>query len=41
MTFIYQESGVGQAAQEAKNYYMERAYMSLERISVLRKEKTL
>jgi len=34
MTFIYQESGVGQAAQEAKNYYMERAYQSLERISV-------
>jgi geranylgeranyl diphosphate synthase, type II len=34
MTFIYQESGVSQAAQEAKNYYMEKAYQSLERISV-------
>jgi geranylgeranyl diphosphate synthase type II len=34
MTFIYQESGVGQAAQEAKNYYMERAYANLESISV-------
>jgi geranylgeranyl diphosphate synthase type II len=34
VTFIYQESGVGQAAQEAKNFYMEKAYSSLERISV-------
>jgi geranylgeranyl diphosphate synthase type II len=34
VTFIYQESGVGQAAQEAKNYYMDRAYASLDRISV-------
>jgi len=35
MTLIYQESGVGQAAQEAKNYYMEKAYANLESISVL------
>jgi geranylgeranyl diphosphate synthase type II len=34
MTLIYKESGVGQAAQEAKNYYMKKAYASLERISV-------
>jgi geranylgeranyl diphosphate synthase, type II len=34
MTFIYQQSGVGQAAQEAKNYYMDKAYASLDRISV-------
>jgi geranylgeranyl diphosphate synthase type II len=34
MTFIYQETGVGPAAQEAKNHYMERAYASLESISV-------
>jgi geranylgeranyl diphosphate synthase type II len=39
MTFIYQESGVGQAAQEAKNHYMERAHLSLERISVPEERK--
>jgi geranylgeranyl diphosphate synthase type II len=39
VTFIYHESGVGQAAQEAKNYYMDKAYASLERISVPAKSK--
>jgi geranylgeranyl diphosphate synthase type II len=39
VTFIYQESGVGQAAQEAKNYYMEKAYLSLENISVAPERK--
>jgi geranylgeranyl diphosphate synthase type II len=39
VTLIYQESGVGQAAQEAKNYYMEKAYSSLERISVPAEKK--
>jgi geranylgeranyl diphosphate synthase, type II len=34
VTNVYQESGVGQAAQEAKSYYMNKAYMSLDRISV-------
>jgi len=34
MTFIYQESGVGLAAQEAKNYYMDKAYANLQSISV-------
>jgi geranylgeranyl diphosphate synthase type II len=40
VTFIYQESGVGQAAQEAKNYYMGKAYASLESISVPGERKT-
>jgi geranylgeranyl pyrophosphate synthase len=31
---IYDETGVGRAAQEAKNFYMEKAYTSLESISV-------
>jgi len=39
VTFIYQESGVGQSAQETKNYYMDKAYASLERISVPAKSK--
>lgn len=34
VTSVYQQSGVGQAAQESKNFYMQRAYMSLDRISV-------
>jgi geranylgeranyl diphosphate synthase type II len=34
VTSIYEESGVGHAAQEAKNFYMEKAYASLENISV-------
>jgi geranylgeranyl diphosphate synthase, type II len=34
VTSIYEVSGVGRAAQEAKIFYMERAYASLERISV-------
>jgi geranylgeranyl diphosphate synthase type II len=39
VTFIYEESGVGRAAQEAKNFYMEKAYASLESISVLGERK--
>jgi len=39
VTFIYQQSGVGQSAQETKNYYMDKAYASLERISVPAKSK--
>jgi geranylgeranyl diphosphate synthase type II len=31
---IYEQSGVGRAAQEAKNFYMEKAYASLESVSV-------
>jgi geranylgeranyl diphosphate synthase type II len=34
MVTIYQESGVGEAAQDAKNFYMRKADESLERISV-------
>jgi geranylgeranyl diphosphate synthase type II len=39
VTFIYQESGVGHAAQEAKNFYMERAYASLDSIKVPAEKK--
>jgi geranylgeranyl diphosphate synthase, type II len=39
MTFIYQQSGVGRAAQEAKNYYMEKAYANLASISVPEERK--
>lgn len=34
VTSIYLESGVGRAAEEAKNFYMEKAYANLEGISV-------
>lgn len=39
MTFIYQQTGVGLAAQEAKNHYMEKAYASLDSILVATKRK--
>ena len=39
MTRIYQQAGVDRAAQDAKNYYMERAYQNLENISVSREKK--
>ena len=39
VTSIYEESGVGLAAQEAKNFYMEKAYACLDRISVQAERK--
>ncbi|HET7002079.1 MAG TPA: polyprenyl synthetase family protein, partial [Puia sp.] len=39
MTSIYQQSGVGKAAQEAKNYYIEKAFACLDRISVPEESK--
>jgi geranylgeranyl diphosphate synthase type II len=39
VTFIYRESGVGQAAQDAKNHYMDKAYRSLENIAVSPEKK--
>ena len=36
---IYNESGVGEAAQKAKNHYMEKAYTSLDSISVADERK--
>jgi geranylgeranyl diphosphate synthase, type II len=40
MTAIYQASGIDQAAQEAKNYYMGKAYANLESIDVPAGNKT-
>jgi geranylgeranyl diphosphate synthase, type II len=39
MIYIYQKYGVGQTAQDAKNYYMDKAYASLDSISVSREKK--